>query len=218
MRARRNVALIVIFGLTVASAAGLGLAVQAFRTSASSAQSPGAGLECGHWAVLRSCELLGIPLSAKRVRDMMPAGPRGHSLKDLADTLHVLGLETKARSETFETFLEQEGVRIVHISKPDHFIVILRTGSKGVSFFDDRGRHQHMSVETLKSRWSGSLLHVQRPARNSNSQPTARDSSVTGPRIQFETLFRDKGDIPIVTAHHRAIASKNPRKTRIRGF
>ena len=150
-------------------------------------------MECGHWAVLRACELMGVPASPGSVQARMPLRPEGHSLQDLAEALDSAGLASEGRKEGIEAFLAGGGVRIVHLSDPDHFIVVTKAGSKSVTYFDHQGRRQLMPLWRFAARWSGYVLHVRRPqTAQAGFFPPPKPGV---PRIEFNTLLIDKGDL-----------------------
>lgn len=183
-----------VFGLLLLIAAVAGallLAQHSRRQLPAMPARPYGGLECGHWAVFRTCELLGLPVAPRQVVEMLPTGRNGHSLKELAGALRALGLEAQGRKESLASFLAGEGVRIVQLTDPDHFIVAVRCGPQRISLFDDRGRHQHALVSALQQRWTGNVLHVTRPAEE------AKVAAASQPRLRFSTLFLDLGDIPV---------------------
>ncbi len=155
-------------------------------------------MECGHWAVLRACELLGIPVDQPTLIKSMPVGPQGHSLKQIADALKNYGLNVIGKETSMEAFLAGTGVRIVHMASPNHFIVVLRSDARQVSFFDDQGRHRLLSASALKSRWTGHVLEVLKPTNIADDANITRDKNQPTPRIVFTTLFVDQGDIPVV--------------------
>jgi hypothetical protein len=186
---------LIVIALAVVSALGLGLWVNSARRNTSASRPLAGGLECGQWAVVRTCEVLGVPVSPRAVRDMMPAGTRGNSLKEIADVLQRAGLVAQGKREAFETFLAHDGIRVVHIAAPEHFIVVVRSGPEHVFYFDYRGRRQAMLSSDLRQRWSGNVLYVDRPPLTTPVGFVGRDASDGQSRVQFETLFIDKGDI-----------------------
>lgn len=51
-----------------------------------SSQVP-AGPQCGHWAVLRCCQLLGAPLDMTEILRLLPPAADGHNMLALAQAL-----------------------------------------------------------------------------------------------------------------------------------
>ncbi len=164
-------------------------------------------LDCGHWAVFRACELLGIPVDPKSLVAMMPHAPEGHSMKQIADALKAFGLEAQGKKESYEHFLAGAGVRIVHLSVPNHFIVVLRADANQVSFFDDHGRHRTLPPAVLQQRWSGNVLAVKKSSVVAGAGSHERQEETPAPRIAFDTLFIDQGDIPVVGPSQTVIYS-----------
>ncbi|HMP03604.1 MAG TPA: DUF1573 domain-containing protein, partial [Gemmatales bacterium] len=158
-------------------------------------RSPAPGrLECGHWAVIRASELLGVPVEPRRVAMEMPVGPKGHSMLDLVQGLERQGLRATAWRKDLDAFLASAaGVYVVHLKSPDHFVVVSQASGERIGLFDGYGRHVHADVRALRQRWTGNVLEVTRPA----TPDTLESSSPDRPRARFETLFVDRGDIPI---------------------
>lgn len=200
MQAPRKSLVLPLVLVAAAAAIGLGYLTKRETIDVRPPTRSRAEFECGHYAVLRVCELLGIPVSPGAVRDLLPANNDGHSLKQLADALGRLGLTARGRKESLDSFLTKSGIRIVHMSSPDHFIVVARSSPDRVAYFDNWGRHQHFPSSVLKKRWSGNVLYVERLAAVSRVDPTQADGM---PRIEFGTLFIDKGDIPLTATSQK---------------
>jgi len=151
-------------------------------------------MDCGHWAVLRACELFGFSVAPQEVIQAMPATEKGHSMKQIANALRGFGLTTSAQRESLSAFLGMSGVRIVHLKSPDHFVVVTHCTPDTLTYFDDFGRHQVIETASLRDRWSGYVLNVAKPVLEETGP-----SADNGPRLCFETLFLDKGDIPLTS-------------------
>jgi hypothetical protein len=112
---------------------------------------------------------------------------------DIANALQAVGLSATGMMEGLEGLLAGEGVRIAHLSSPDHFVVVTRATQKSVFFLDQEGRRQTMTVAEFAVCWTGHVLHVERTATDVHgfTGPPGRNE----PRARFDTLFIDKGDI-----------------------
>lgn len=189
----RSWRLFAVLGGAALAAVGVGLWARHARPVGGEAPARRTRMECGHWAVLRSCELHGVPVSPKQLVELMPAGPNGHSLLDIAQALRRAGLIAEGNREDIDAFLSGDGVRVVHLSGPDHFVVVTKTNPKTVFFLDDQGRRQVAQTARFAERWTGHVLRVSVP-------PTGVSGFIDPPgpgqaRIVFSTLFIDKGDI-----------------------
>jgi hypothetical protein len=157
---------------------------------------PDQALQCGHWALLRSTQLLGVPLSVAQARQFLPPNPDGHSMLELRSAIESLGFQGSAEQISKEDLFRRVGVAIVHLKNPDHFVVMKQGNGAGIIIFDGAGSRRRLSMAMLESRFSGFVLFVDRD----RSRPFRLDgqsdfSSV--PSLQFETLYQDRGDIPL---------------------
>lgn len=153
-------------------------------------------IQCGHWCVVRSAELLGVPVPITDVIKFMPPAANGHSLHQLSQTLEQIGLQCTGRRERFEALQGQQGPWIVHLKDPDHFVVLVSVeASEGrIHAFDPLGKRETIPMDQVRARWSGKLLEVRRPA-SKVPLPLYLDRSPRHPTIQFQKLFIDKGSV-----------------------
>jgi uncharacterized protein DUF1573/peptidase C39-like protein len=151
--------------------------------------------QCGHWAMLRCCRLLGVPMEMKTIRDVLPPDENGHSLQRLADEFHKLGLRTEGRHETFETLIGGNFPCIAHLKDPDHFVVLCSVEQDCFHMFDGEGRRKSRPVDMLTSHWSGNVLWVGRRRDHVPLPVGSRRQGEVGPCIQFDTLLLDKGNV-----------------------
>jgi hypothetical protein len=153
------------------------------------------GPQCGHWCIRRCCELLGAPVEMPAILEMLPRQEGGHSMLQLARVLKTIGLKTEGRRETLDTLAEASFPVIVHLKNPDHFVVATAVENGRVHLFDGWGRRTSRAVRTFEVQWSGNVLLVRRD-RDSGPLPVFSSfPSESAPRIQFDTLFVDKGDL-----------------------
>lgn len=152
-------------------------------------KSHGERPQCGHWALTRAANLLGVPLTVTASMRLLPSNPAGHSFLELRSALRTKGIEARGRSESFESFLAGEFPAIVHLKDPDHFVVAIRTDKGVLTFFDGAGRRARIPIDGIRERWTGNLLRLTRVVPERSSAPAA-------PRMQFDTLYIDQGNIP----------------------
>jgi len=147
--------------------------------------------QCGHWSVLRCCELLGAPVEMPALMQLLPARQRGHNMLELAQVFEQIGLETEGRRETLEGLADASSPCIAHMTNP--FVVVAGVEKDRVHVFDGQGRRRTRSVKTFQAQWGGEVLCVR---RKPGGGPLAPQPAVPSPRIRFDTLLIDKGDIP----------------------
>lgn len=194
MPTRNKILFAVLFLGIIAAAIYAGLQLKR-DNRATAAPPPYGGLECGQWTVYRTCEIMGIPISPQQIVQKIPAGPEGNSLKSIADALNEVGLSTHGLRQDFDTFLGENGTRIVHLKSPEHFIVVQRVSGNKVFFLDHQGRRQVSLASTVRDHWTGNVLMVSRPADPKEIRHASKKEESDSPQIQFNTLFIDQGDI-----------------------
>ncbi len=153
-------------------------------------------LQCGHWALLRSTQLLGVPLSVAQARKFLPPSPDGHSMLELRSAIESLGFQGSAEQISKEDLFRRVGVAIVHLKNPDHFVVMKQGNNAGTIIFDGAGSRRRLSMVMLESRFSGFVLFVDRN-RDTPFRFDGQSDFSSVPSLQFETLYQDRGDIPL---------------------
>lgn len=155
-------------------------------------------VQCAHWSAFRCCQLLGNPASIREIVQKLPPDPRGHSLADVAEVLHTLGLSTEGRRDTWATLAEGQFPCIAHLDNPEHYVVVTSMESTGeyIHVFDDQGSRTRWRRDQFEQRWSGVNLRVSR--NPSVSKVAANPALGKTPHLRFEYLLLDKGDIPAV--------------------
>jgi predicted double-glycine peptidase len=148
-------------------------------------------IQCGHWCVLRCCEILGLPTDVAAVQGLLDYHPDGHSMAELAQVLDRLGIETEGRLESIGELGHGPLPAIAHLTEPDHFVVVVSVDQDYVHIFDGGGQRKARAVEDFRQRWSGNVLHV------TNKRGHDVVAGADGPRIELETLHVDKGIVPV---------------------
>jgi len=156
-------------------------------------------LQCGHWALLRSTQLLGVPLSVAQVRQFLPASPDGHSMLELRSAIESLGFQGNAERISTENLFRRDGVAILHLQNPDHFVVMKQSSGAGTIFFDGTGSRRRLNPSAIGDRFSGFAIFIDRDW-NSPFRFEKRSHFADTPCVQFETLYLDRGDIPVSTS------------------
>ena len=153
--------------------------------------------QCGHWAILRCCEILGVPMTMQDLLSLLPPKQQGHSMYAVSKILKKIGLHTQGRRETFDRFTDDSYPMIAHM-EPGHFVVVLGRDDSYVFLFDGNGRRIVWSIKEFKKRWTHKTLRVWRNTDDSPLPAFAPRRNGTTPCIQFETLLIDKGEIPAI--------------------
>jgi hypothetical protein len=151
--------------------------------------------QCGHWCVLRCCELLGAPLDMEAVLQIMPSRPEGHTLLELANALKKVGFEVESRRESLKAAGRAGVPCIVHLAEPDHFAVLFGAEGDRLHLFDGAGQRKTLARAALAQRWSGNVMYVRRPAGSGPLPAMLRGSDPSAPCIQFDRLYADAGQV-----------------------
>lgn len=152
-------------------------------------------LQSGHWVMIRACALLGVPVFLDDVTRTLPQQRDGHSVAQLKRAFETIGLDVTAEEKPLHVVLNGVGVRILHIAYPDHFIVMSQSSRSDVIVFDGVGRRRRLSIKEVEKRYSGICLSLRKPV--GIALPIQKyPRIVSGPCMQMETLYIDKGDIP----------------------
>lgn len=151
--------------------------------------------QCGHWAILRTCELLGVPTDIRTIIKMLPPRQSGHSMLELAKVLRRIGLKTSGKRVGFEELTTGSFPVVVHL-KPDHFVTISKIDGKHIYIFDMSGRVVVLDRSEFENIWDGSVLTIQRPSDNKPLPVFLKRGNSSGPCIQFDRLIIDKGEVP----------------------
>lgn len=150
--------------------------------------------QCGHWAILRSCELLGVPIEMQTIKELLHPKQQGASMLELHDVLKKIGLKSTGHRETVDGLSKFSCPFIAHVGG-DHFVTVSSIDDKKVIFFDGNGRARTKTLSEFDKEWSKTLLVVERIDRTVPLPSFANRKLKGSPCIEFETLVIDKGDI-----------------------
>ncbi|MCL2641224.1 MAG: cysteine peptidase family C39 domain-containing protein [Phycisphaerales bacterium] len=92
-------------------------------------------LQCGHWGVLRSCQLLGVMVDRGTILAALPYAERGHSLAQLQAVFERLGVKAEGRVETLERLASVSLPAILHVGG-SHFVVLTGIADRLYSVYD----------------------------------------------------------------------------------
>ncbi len=154
--------------------------------------------QCGHWAILRSCEFLGVPIEMVNVLNLLSIKKQGNSMYELLKVFDKIGLLAEGKKETLEGVADKEIYPCIAYVDNNHFIVIVNIEKNNVYFYDGDGRRSISTINEFKNRWTNKILVVSRDS-NYGVLPAylLRKPDIT-PCIQFDTLLIDKGEVPDV--------------------
>lgn len=153
-------------------------------------------LQCSHWAIIRTCQLLGVPMSSTELIKILPYATRGHSMLQISNILKSFGMQTDAKLESVESLGTNGFPCIVHLKAPDHFVVVSGVDDHWIHVYDGSGHRTKRSKKIFNDRFGGEVLYIRRESSEHGGHSSKRISEVTdGPSVHFETLLVDKGVI-----------------------
>jgi len=155
--------------------------------------------QCGHWVILRSCQLLGVPVEMQTILQLLPPRDSGASMLELRNTLKRIGLKATGKRQTTAQLAQGPFPVIAHLSaghaRADHYVTVSSADEKTVRVFDDSGRAKTIAASEFEKMWDGALLSIER-AREGQPLPRLINRSRKGrPCIEFDTVMVDKGDV-----------------------
>jgi hypothetical protein len=153
--------------------------------------------QCAHWAILRSCQLLGAPVDITTLMRMLSPRRQGHNMLDMARVLERIGLDVEARIEQYDVLISRSFPAIVHMN-PGHFAVVSNASIDYVVLFDGFGHRRTLTAKTFKDNWTGRLLRVSRPLDDRPLPAFSRPATQRCPSVRFDTLLIDKGEVASV--------------------
>ncbi len=151
--------------------------------------------QCGHWVILRSCELLGVPIEMQTILKLLPPKETGATMLELREVFRRIGLKAIGKRETLAGLAGGTFPSVAHLGG-DHFVTVSVADDEVVRFFDGGGRVSAMKVSDFEKEWNSALLVVQRSNRTVPLPSFANRRCKNVPCIEFEKLIIDKGDIP----------------------
>ncbi|MCR4412775.1 MAG: DUF1573 domain-containing protein [Thermoguttaceae bacterium] len=197
MKTRYGIGIVLAVALAVAAA----VLVRIVRKDAGGGDASAAARlkpQCAHWAVVRCCQLLGVPVDMGEVVARLPPTEPGHSMLDLAAAMRHFGLEAEGCRETWQSLDEKRLPCVAHLKDPDHFVVVsgLDRGGGFVHLFDGSGNRTRPVEEVFERRWSGAVLYAARSVDAHAAGASSSAADKAAPRARFERLLLDKGDVP----------------------
>ena len=155
-------------------------------------------VQCAHWSVLRSSQLLGVTLGMDYLLKRLPYREQGHSLLQMSKVLKEIGFETEGRNETLQTLQNQTFPCIAHLTNPDHYVVVSAIDDKYVHIFDGDGHRVARERAVFAKQWSGNALFVRKPAIPKRLPVFLPKPKGNVPLAVFDSVICDLGTVPAV--------------------
>ncbi|MGO8748424.1 MAG: DUF1573 domain-containing protein [Thermoguttaceae bacterium] len=151
--------------------------------------------KCAHWCLVRVCELFGIPLGIAEAERLLGTGRKGHTMSQLASVLGTLGLTCVGRRVKIEELATVGFPLVVHLAKPNHFLVLTGMGKDYFRGFDGGGEWCLLPRDQVASRWTGYVLRVDRATGDCATPASAPRAAVAAPYLRFRALCVDAGHV-----------------------
>ena len=149
--------------------------------------------QCAQYCVDITCKLLGVPVSIDKIMDIFSPKKGGQSMLAMKQALEYIGFTVEGRQVGFGQLASGPFPLIAHMKT--HFAVVETVTPQFVSVFDNAGRRD-IKVDDFLKHWEGYVLYV--GCSDNKFLPAYLPSpSRKDPRIKFDTLFCDKGDISL---------------------
>ena len=109
--------------------------------------------------------------------------------------LDNIGINAEGFRGDWETLCKANFPCIVHLSNPNHFIVVsgIEPTNGYVHVYNDSGNRSRLKRVDFEKRWTGYSLHLQKDQSKIAVNPKEKK-----PYIVFDYLIQDKGDIPAI--------------------
>ena len=151
--------------------------------------------QCGHWVILRSCELLGVPIEMQTILKLLPPKETGATMLELREVFRRIGLKAIGKRETLAGLAGGTFPSVAHLGV-DHFVTVSAANDEAVRLFDGSGRAKTIKLSDFGKKWDRTLLVIQRENRAAPLPLFAKRRRKNVPCIEFDRLIIDKGDIP----------------------
>jgi len=106
--------------------------------------------QCGHWAIMRCCESLGVPIEMQTILKLLPPKEAGASMLELKKVFTRIGLKPVGKRETLQGLIKGPFPAITHLGG-NHFVTVSAADDEVVCFFDGGGRAGTMTCS--RSGW-----------------------------------------------------------------
>jgi len=126
----------------------------------------------------------------------LPYHDNGHSMFQMSNVLKEIGFTTEGRKETLETLRIRAFPAIVHLTNPNHYVVVSAIDDRYVHIFDGDGRRMARNHVSFEKQWSGNVLFIRKPPAPKRLPAFLPRPKGDVPLAEFDTLTRDLGTVP----------------------
>ena len=116
-------------------------------------------------------------------------------MSQLASVLGTLGLTCVGRRVKIEELATVGFPLVVHLAKPNHFLVLTGMGKDYFRGFDGGGEWCLLPRDQVASRWTGYVLRVDRATGDCATPASAPRAAVAAPYLRFRALCVDAGHV-----------------------
>lgn len=154
--------------------------------------------QCAQYCIHFCCQLLGVPLTLDRVCEMLPPKAEGESFTEIAKTLENVGFKVKGLEITYDELEKGPFPLMAHVKmgSAQHFVIVEAADKNNVMLLDGHARRRIWQAENFRQRWTGYVITIAKPPRDV-LLPIYRSSTKLVPRLQFNTLFSDCGEVSL---------------------
>jgi hypothetical protein len=146
--------------------------------------------QCAHYCIARVCGFLGVEFDPETiVLDLPPNKLRGNSVQEVQKYFKKIGVETVFKACAFTDLNDIQAPCVVHLSNPDHYVVVSRSEVTGELFaIDGISVRRLLELDELAARWGKGVIfvHGQKPSDQSAKS-----------QLKFSRLLDDKGWLPM---------------------
>ena len=135
------------------------------------------------------------------IASLLPNVGRQHNLLELSQALAKIGFDTDGRRETWESLRTRSSTMYCPSLRGQIILWSSRVSAENgdeVYLFDGAGRRTTRSGKAFRKAWSGAILCVRRRQDTTALPAFIGYHEKSAPRIQFDTLFVDKGEVPLL--------------------
>lgn len=186
---------IISFGAILSCALILITTSQIFAAPVDSSDGTANKPQCAQLVSHFLAHLNGVPISINDIIQEMPPQVEGNSLLEVSQFLESIGLKTEGQRLQWDELSQEKTPFLAHLEGEDHFVVVEDINGDRIAIFDGDAQRYEIEVDKIKSRFSGVILRVWPPSDFIPQRPGVIPGNPDGPRIVFETLFKDLGEV-----------------------
>jgi len=148
---------------------------------------------CGPYSLHTAASMLGLQVDLAVLVKACNPSPKGVSMAILKKVAGKFGFDAKGYKMTWDKLLELQSPAILYVN-PSHFVTVNPSkhlpdaSADSIRVFDSDKAPQWWSREKLEKSWSGETLVLSEAPRH---------KPLKGPRIRFDCLIHDLGDVRV---------------------